>query len=263
MVRTFIVDTDGGADDAVALMMLFSQQGIEVAAITAVAGNVNVEQAAKNVSLITELCNADVPVFIGASQPIMRSLKTAEAFHGADGLSNYYFPGVRRPQETIHAIDALIEIIASHSGITLVSLGPLTNIALALAKSPEVFKSVERCVVMGGAPCCAGNITPAAEYNMWVDPEAAEAVFRSALPIELVGWQLSRGAAVLTGKDIDAIKELSNARAEYALKFNACAERAYLQESGTTGIPLADAVAMAIAIDPSIGVDFEQLLGRD
>ena len=105
-------------------------------------------------------------------------------------------------REPKHAVDAIIETIEANPGLVLVTLGPLTNIALALSKKPEIAAKVSRCVVMGGAPCCEGNVTPAAEYNIWVDPEAARIVMRSGLPVELIGWHLCRGEAVLSPSDI-------------------------------------------------------------
>ena len=107
------------------------------------------------------------------------------------------------PAQELHAVDAILETVEANPGLVLVTLGPLTNIALALSKKPAIAANVSRCVVMGGAPCCEGNVTPAAEYNIWVDPEAARIVMRSGLPIELIGWQLCRGDAVLAEADIE------------------------------------------------------------
>ena len=110
------------------------------------------------------------------------------------------------PHEKLHAADAIIETVEANPGIVIVTLAPLTNVALALAQGPEIASKVGRCVVMGGAPCCEGNVTPAAEYNIWVDPEAARVVFRSGLPIEMVGWQTSRFDSVLNERDIEKIR---------------------------------------------------------
>src|SRR5579863_10191164 len=103
------------------------------------------------------------------------------------------------------ATEAIVELIETHPGIVMVTLGPLTNVALALRKKPEIARKVGRCVVMGGAPCCEGNVAPAAEYNIWCDPEAARIVVRSGLPVELVGWHLCRGEAVLHPEDIEKV----------------------------------------------------------
>ncbi len=143
-------------------------------------------------------------------------------------------------------------------GIVIVTLAPLTNLALALAKKPEVAANVGRCVVMGGAPCCEGNVTPAAEYNIWVDPEAARIVMRSGLPVELVGWHLCRGDAVVREDDIARILGFNNPLAKFAIECNSHSRQAYKVQTGEDGIALPDPVAMAIALDPSIGTDWSE-----
>jgi purine nucleosidase len=155
-------------------------------------------------------------------------------------------------------VEAIIATVRSNPGLTLVTLGPLTNIALALAQAPDLVRNVGRCVIMGGAPCCEGNVTPAAEYNMWVDPEAARMVFRSGLPIEMVGWQLCRGAAVLAPVDIQFINKLGTELANFAVECNSTARKAYMAQTGEDGISLPDPVAMSIALDPSIGDESSQ-----
>jgi purine nucleosidase len=139
-----------------------------------------------------------------------------------------------------------------------VTLGPLTNIALALAHDPGFADNVGRCVVMGGAPCCEGNVTPAAEYNIWVDPEAARRTFRSALPIEMVGWHVSRGPAVLNDAEIADILALDTAKARYAVDCNTRAKEAYFEQTGERGLSLADPTAMAVALDREIGTNWSQ-----
>ena len=135
------------------------------------------------------------------------------------------YPAPKRAAEAEHAVDAILRHSRETPGLTLVTLGPLTNIALALARDPALAGRVGRCVVMGGAPCCEGNVTPAAEYNIWVDPEAARAVFRSKLPIEMVGWHVSRGASVLTDAEVAAIEALGTAKARFAVDRTAAPAR--------------------------------------
>ena len=146
----------------------------------------------------------------------------------------------------------MIEVIAAHPGIVLVTLGPLTNVALALARSPEIVGNVSRCVIMGGNPCTEGNVTPAAEYNMWVDPEAARMVLRSGLPVELVGWHLCRGEANLLAPDIEHVLGLGTELARFTIDCNRTAMEANRRQTGEVGIALPDPTAMAIALDPSI-----------
>jgi purine nucleosidase len=146
----------------------------------------------------------------------------------------------------------MIDTIDSHPGLVMVTLGPLTNVALAAQKKPGIAAKVSRCVVMGGAPCCEGNVTPAAEYNIWCDPEAARIVVRSGLPIELVGWHLCRGEALLNASDIQQVLSFDTPVAKFAIECNSRAQEAILKQTGEHGISLPDPVAMAVAIDPSI-----------
>jgi purine nucleosidase len=248
----FLIDTDTASDDAVALIMALRSTQIEVLAITAVAGNVHVQQAARNALYTSELCGSHVPVFVGAEKPLTRAHSPADWFHGRDGLGDHGYPPPRRAPEKQSAINAIIDTIESCPGLTLVTLGPLTNIALALQKNPGIATKVSRCVVMGGAPCCEGNVTPAAEYNIWSDPEAARIVARSGLPIELVGWHLCRGEAALNPSDIQHVLSFGTAVAHFAIECNSRAQEAYLEQTGEHGISLPDPVAMAVALDPSI-----------
>jgi purine nucleosidase len=248
----FLIDTDTASDDAVALIMALRNPQIEVLAITTVAGNVDVHQASRNALYTAELCDSKVPVFVGAEQPLKRVHLNASWFHGRDGLGDHGYPPPRHAPERHSATDAIIDTIESHSGLVMVTLGPLTNVALALQKKPGIAAKVSRCVVMGGAPCCEGNVTPAAEYNIWCDPEAARIVMRSGLSVELVGWHLCRGEAVLNPSDIQHVLSLGTPVAKFAIECNSRAQQAFLEQSGEQGISLPDPVAMAVALDPSI-----------
>ena len=251
--RAFLIDTDVASDDAVALIMALCAADVRVAAITTVAGNVEVRQATRNALYTVELCGANVPVYMGAEKPLLRTHQSATWFHGRDGLGDHNYPPPRQSPAELHAVDAIIRTIDENPGLVLVTLGPLTNLALALSKKPGIAAKVSRCVIMGGAPCCEGNVTPAAEYNIWVDPEAARIVLLSGLPVELVGWQLSRGSAVLDEHDIVHIQGFDNPLARFSIECNSRARQAYLEQTGEIGISLPDPVAMSIALDPGIG----------
>ena len=255
MPRTFLIDTDTASDDAVALIMALRAPDVHIAAITTVAGNVPVEQSTRNALYTVELCGGRVPVYPGAAKPLLRTYQNATWFHGRDGLGDHNYPAARQAPETTHAVDAIIATIESNPGIVLVTLGPLTNVALALAKKPAIVQQVSRCVIMGGAPCCEGNITPAAEYNVYVDPEAARMVMRSGLPVELVGWHLCRGAAILDDQDIARILAFNTPQAKFAIECNSHARHALKVQTGEDGICLPDPVAMALALDPTISTD--------
>ena len=252
MTRHFLIDTDTASDDAVALIMALRNPHIDVVAITTVAGNVPVTQASRNALYTTEICKSTVPVFTGAEKPLTRPHHSADWFHGRDGLGDHGYPPPTRVPEHRNATDAIIATIESHPGLVLVTLGPLTNIALAVEKRPALAAKVGRCVIMGGAPCCEGNVTPAAEYNIWCDPEAARIVARSGLPIELVGWHLCRDEAVLDPSEIQRVLSFDNPVATFAVECNSRAQEAFFVQTGQHGISLPDPVAMAVALDPSI-----------
>jgi purine nucleosidase len=228
---------------------------VTVEAITVVAGNVGVEQATQNALYTTELCGSKVPVFRGAAGPLARALEIADWFHGRDGLGDHGYAPTIRSAEPEHAANAITRIVRANPGIELVTLGPLTNLALAIQKEPAMVANVARCVVMGGAPCCEGNVTPAAEFNIWVDPEAAQIVFRSGLPIEMVGWQLSRGAAVFHLADIARLKALGSPWADFAVRSNSVAMEAYRRQTREIGISLPDPIAMGILLQPELCVE--------
>jgi purine nucleosidase len=252
MARTLLIDTDTASDDAVALIMALRSPEVCVVAITVVAGNIPVQQATSNAVYTAELCGSDVPIYCGAEKPLVRKLVVADWFHGADGLGDHgYVPKRRRP-EPMHAVDALIKTIQANPGIEIVTLGPLTNVALALSREPKLAQSVKRCVVMGGTPCCEGNVTPAAEFNIWVDPEAARIVFHSGMRIEMVGWHLCRGEAAINPKEIDELLALKNPLADFAVRCNSTAVEAFFKQTGQRGISLPDPVAMGITLNPAL-----------
>ena len=250
--RRVLIDTDTASDDAVALMMALRSSSVEVLAITVVAGNVDVEQATQNALYTCELCQSDVPVYRGAAKPLERDLEIADWFHGRDGLGDHGFAPKHRLKDGEHAVDAIRRIIAANPGIEVVTLGPLTNLALAILAEPALVANVSRCVVMGGAPCCEGNVTPAAEFNIWVDPEAAQIVFRSGLPIEMVGWHLCRGDAALTQQNIAHLRSLKSPLADFAIDCNGTALEAFQKQTGQIGISLPDPIAMGILLNPSL-----------
>ena len=253
-MRNFLIDTDTASDDAVAIMMALAEPSVKVLGLTTVAGNVDVKQATRNALLTAEICGSDVPVFAGADKPLTRPHEHAHWFHGKDGLGDRKYPAPKRKAEREGRVEAILRLSQAEPGLTLITLGPLTNVALALERDPELAERIGRCVVMGGAPCCEGNVTPAAEYNIWVDPEAARAVFRSRLKIEMIGWHVSRGPSVLRDDEITAIEALGTAKAKFAVESNSAAREGYRVQTGEVGLSLADPTAMAVALDRSIGL---------
>ncbi|GAB4211813.1 MAG: nucleoside hydrolase [Roseiflexaceae bacterium] len=252
-MRRFIIDTDTASDDAVALVLALRQPDVSVAAITVVAGNVPLEQGVQNALYTVELCGADVPVYAGRAAPLLRPLETAQQVHGCDGMGDIGLPLRGRTPAPGHAADVLIEQISRAPGqITLVALGPLSNVALALLRAPEIAGQVERCVVMGGASDGYGNITPIAEYNIWTDPEAARIVFDSGMPITMVGWDISRHYAVFGPDEAARLRALGTPLAHFCLDIQAALQIWTRDQTKLLGFDLPDPITMAIAIDPAI-----------
>jgi purine nucleosidase len=253
--RTILIDTDTASDDAVALIMALRSPRVEVAAITVVAGNVPLEQAVSNALYTAELCGSDVPVFAGCDAPLTRRLEVATWFHGQDGLGDHGFRPATKKAEPGHAVDAILACAQANPGLEVITLGPLTNLATALHREPKLAKQISRCVVMGGAPCCEGNVTPAAEFNIWVDPEAARIVMLSGVPVELVGWQLSRYDAAVNPGEIAEVLALDTAVARFAIASNSRAREAYFEQTGEHGVSLPDPIAMALLLDPALALE--------
>jgi purine nucleosidase len=252
-MRKMIIDTDTASDDAVAILMAHRWPDIQVEAVTIVSGNVHVEQASLNARYTVELCGKSTPVYAGCHKPMLREARYAYWFHGPDGMGGMNYPAPKAPVADKHGVEVLIDTIkANANDIILVTLGPLTNVGAALLRAPEIATMVTRCVVMGGAAVAIGNVTPAAEYNIYVDPEAARIVFRSGLPIEMVGWELCRGEANLTPDEIQAVYAMDTDRARFAMDCNVHALKSSQEWLGDPGLGLPDPVAMAVALDPSV-----------
>jgi purine nucleosidase len=250
--RLFLIDTDTASDDAVALMMALQTPDVEVVGITTVAGNVNLQQATRNALTVVERCGARVPVYQGLNRPLLRAASDATFFHGKDGMGDLNLPAPQQQPEAEHAVDALIRLIGQYAGsITLVTLGPLSNVAAALIRAPEIAQQVQQCYVMGGAANTIGNITPAAEYNIWCDPEAAKIVFESGMPVLMIGHELSLDDAVLTHAELEELRQLGPL-AQLAVDCNAAALRASTNWLREQGLTQPDPVAMSVALDPSI-----------
>ncbi len=252
-MRNFIIDTDTASDDAVALTMALRQPDIAVKAITVVAGNVPLPQATQNALYTVELCGSSVPVYAGCAKPLLRPLETAENVHGRDGMGDIGLPLHGRRARPGHAADVLRALVKAHAGdITLVTLGPLSNVALALLREPELARRVSHCWIMGGIGAGHGNVTPLAEFNIWVDPEAAKIVFESGMPITMVGWDISWKYATFAADQAAELRRIGTPWAEFAVDIQATLRDYARAESGLPGFDLPDPITMAAAIDPSI-----------
>jgi len=258
-LRHFLIDTDTASDDAVALLMALRTEGIRVEAITVVAGNVPLEQGVQNALYTVERSGAKAPVYPGLAKPLLRPLRTAQFCHGNDGMGDIGLPLSGRRPASGNGVDAIVDTIRRFPGeITLVTLGPLTNVAVAILKEPSLVGMVKECVVMGGIGLGHGNVVPAAEYNIWVDPEAARIVFNSGLPITMVGWEISRRYAAFNPDDAEGLRSVSEL-GEFVVSIQKAMRVFCIEKLKQDGFDLPDPMAMAVAIDPEVAVRMERL----
>jgi purine nucleosidase len=254
-VHKIIIDTDPGQDDAVAILLaLASPEDISVLGIVAVAGNVGLEQNAKNALKIVELAGrTDVPVYAGCARPLRRALVTAEHVHGQTGLDGPDLPEPQKSLEPGHGVDFIIEtLLAEPEGtITLCALGPLTNIAMALIKAPQIAGRIKQIVLMGGAYFEVGNITPAAEFNIFVDPEAADVVFRCGAPLVVMPLDVTH-QMLGTPERVAAFRALGNQSGAAVAAMLGFSERFDLKKYGWDGAPLHDPCVTAYLLAPEI-----------
>ena len=253
--RQIIIDTDPGQDDAVAILLaLASPDEVEVLGITAVAGNVPLHLTERNARIVCELAGRpDIPVFAGCDAPLKRRLVTAEHVHGKTGLDGPALPDPVMPLQDRHGVDFIVETVrARPSGtVTLCPLGPLTNVAAALIRAPDIAARLEGIVLMGGAYFEVGNITPAAEFNIYVDPEAAEIVFRSGVPITVMPLDVTHKA--LTTRDrVEAFRRMGTEPGRMVAEWTDFFERFDKEKYGSLGAPLHDPCVIAHLIRPDL-----------
>ncbi|WP_281978149.1 nucleoside hydrolase [Pseudorhizobium flavum] len=253
--RKIIIDTDPGQDDAAALMLAFaSPDELDVLGLCAVAGNVPLSLTSRNVRIVCELCGqSDMPVFEGAMHPILRKQVTAEHVHGRTGLDGAELPEPTMAARSQHAVDFIVETVMREpaGSVTLCTLGPLTNVALALQMEPAIAGRVRELVMMGGGFFEGGNITPAAEFNIYVDPEAAAAVFASEIPIVMMPLDVTH--QLLTRKDrVARIAALGTRPAQVLVDWLAFFERFDEEKYGSDGGPLHDPTVIAYLLKPEL-----------
>lgn len=253
--RKIIIDTDPGQDDAVAILLaLASPEDVEVLGITAVAGNVPLALTQKNARLICELAGKpDTPVFAGCDRPLKRKLVTAEHVHGKTGLDGPQMADPVMALQPGHAVDFIIETLrreAPHT-VTLCPMGPLTNIATAFTRAPDIVSRVNQIVLMGGAYFEVGNITPAAEFNIYVDPEAADIVFKSGVSIVVMPLDVTH-KALTTRARVEAFRALGTEPGRMVAEWTDFFERYDMQKYGSEGAPLHDPCVIAYLIRPEL-----------
>ncbi|MCW5982668.1 MAG: nucleoside hydrolase [Bryobacteraceae bacterium] len=249
--RRIILDVDPGIDDALAILLALRSPELRVEAITTVSGNVMVDQGAENARKVAELAGRpDIVVAKGSKYPLMKKPTKAAKVHGEDGLGNVRLPPPARPLDPRHGVDVIAELGLSNPGeITLVAVGPLTNLAMALRKAPELRDAIPEIVLMGGA-VAGGNVTPVAEFNIHSDAEAAHIVFESGIPITMVDLGATKQALV-TRSHQAALRESGSAMGRTAA---AMLDHylAFEESLGMTGAPLHDPLAVGLAIDETL-----------
>lgn len=253
--RDIIIDTDPGQDDAAAILLaLASPEEINLLGITAVAGNVPLPLTQKNSRIICELAGkVDVPVFAGCDRPIIRQLVTAEHVHGKTGLDGPSLPDPTMPLQDVHGVDFIIETLRSRPAgtVTLCPLGPLSNIATALQRAPDIAERIQEIVLMGGAYFEVGNITPAAEFNIYVDPEAAEIVFKSGANITVMPLDVTHKVLV-TPERVQALRDKATKVCDAMADMIDFFERFDTDKYGSDGAPLHDPCVTAYLIKPDL-----------
>jgi purine nucleosidase len=249
-----IIDTDPGQDDAVAILLALASPEIEVLGITAVAGNVPLNLTEKNARMICELAGRpDIKVFAGASRPLVRRLVTAEHVHGKTGLDGPTLPDPTMPLQEAHAVDFIVDTLMGEpeGTVTLCPIGPLTNIALALIREPMIAGRIREIVLMGGGYFEQGNVTPSAEFNIYVDPQAAQVVYSSGIPIVMMPLDVTH-KALTTRKRVEAFRAMGTPVGTATAELLDFFERFDEQKYGSDGGPLHDPCVIAYLIKPEL-----------
>ena len=253
--RKIIIDTDPGQDDAVAILLaLASPDELDVLGITTVAGNVPLDYTTKNARVVKELSGVvDVPIYAGCDRPLGRNLVTAEHVHGKTGLDGIELPDPVTPVQDQHAVEFIIETLRNEvpGTVTLCLLGPLTNIAKALTDAPDIAERCAQIVLMGGAYFQVGNITPAAEFNIYVDPEAADIVFKSGIDLVVMPLDVTH-KALTTQPRVDAFRALGTDVGTAVASWTDFFERFDKEKYGSAGAPLHDPTVIAYLLQPDL-----------
>ncbi|MHA1158897.1 MAG: nucleoside hydrolase [Alphaproteobacteria bacterium] len=253
-MRKIIIDTDPGQDDAVGILLAFASEELEVLGLTTVAGNVPLALTEVNTRKICELAGrADVKVFAGADRPLSRALVTAENVHGKTGLDGPDLPAPTMDLQPGHAVDFIVSEIMTHPAgeITLCTFGPLTNVALALAREPAIVARIREIVMMGGGYFEGGNVTPAAEFNIYVDPEAAAAVFAAGIALTMIPLDCTH-QALTTRARVDAFRAVGTRVCDAVADLIGFFERFDETKYGTDGAPLHDPCVIAWLLRPDL-----------
>ena len=257
-MRKIIIDTDTATDDAIAIIMALKYNDFDVKAITTVAGNVDLKQATQNALYTVELCNKNIPVYKGSAEPLKRKLETSKFFHGKDGLGDTgpYIPKLKEQKE--NAINKIISIINSNPNeIEIIAIGPLTNIAKVFKKDPSTINKLKSLYIMGGIGEGKGNITHHAEFNFWVDPDAADIVLNSNIQVHLIAWDTSQIYGYINRENFEELEKINSSLSQFSIDIQQKALQYYKIKYNEYKVDLADPLAMAAFIDPKTVTEYK------
>jgi len=249
--RKIILDCDPGHDDAVAILLIGNNPAFDLLGITVESGNQTLEKTGRNALNIVQYLGIDVPVCLGAQTPLIKEVEVCAAIHGESGLDGFNFPELKIDFDSRHAVNFMIEkILGSKDKVTVVTTGPMTNLALAIRMEPRIIGNIEEVVLMGGS-YQNGNVTPAAEFNIYCDPEAAHVVFNAPIKVTMVGLDVTRKVLVLPSV-VERMEKVNNRASNMFTQlmkvFNENQKRVF----GFEGAPLHDPVTIAYLIDPTL-----------
>lgn len=251
-MERIIMDVDPGIDDSLAIIFALQSPELRIEGITVVSGNVEVEQATQNALKAVEMSEKEVSVYKGMALPLVRPYQDATDTHGADGIGENFFPHPNKTPEKEHAVDFIVRKVNENPHeLTILALGPLTNIAKAIQEDPKTMKKVKRIVLMGGSATYHGNCSPVAEYNFWVDPHAAKSVFASGIEVTMVGLDVTH-RIVFTPHLREVVYQLRTPLAQYVYDITQFYVDFHWKQEKTIGCVINDPLAVATLVEPTL-----------
>jgi purine nucleosidase len=253
-----LLDTDTAGDDTIAILMALRASNAKLVGVTINCGNIRFDQEVENALYTIQVggLSRKVPVYPGARHPLLKDWSTVGFIHGRDGMGNSRFPSARQRPEAKAAVDAIVDTINSEPGeITLVEIAPMTNLALAIRKDPTIAKKVRHFYFMGGTNQYLGNVTPAAEFNFWVDPEAAKVVVHSGMPTTMVGWEICMRRGLIGPSEYAEIEAMGTRESEFFVAVNRQVRRFMREQRGLDATSCPDSITMSIVLNPKVATD--------
>lgn len=260
-MHRIVLDTDTAGDDTIAILMALKSKDARLEGVAINCGNVEFDQQVENALYTIEVAGMSgrVPVFPGARHPLLTEWRMAKEVHGDDGMGDSNFPKAKQRPESRHAVDFIVDTINSNPGeIDLVEIAPMTNIAMAIRKDPGIVKKVRRFYFMGGANQYLGNITPAAEFNAWVDPDAARIVLESGMPTTMVGWEICMRHGFLGKDELAVIERMKTKESAFFLAVNRQVRKFMKAVQNLDGTVCTDSLTMAAVLNPAVVPDVRE-----